>query len=126
MTRILVILMLICVASCVKPVVLDSGAKVFPGNDVSPEKAEAVALAYLAQAERYRGERVTIGKCIKEYRDLCYGIEAGGDPNEPFCGCDYAVSYSNDPYCTGSSRVVETCNQGACTYRFGERIEICA
>lgn len=126
MTRGLVILMLICVASCVKPVVLDSGAKVFPGNGVSLEKAEAIASAYLAQAERYGGERVTIDKCLKEYRDLCYGIEADGDPNQPFCGCDYAVSYSSDPYCTGASRVVETCDQGKCAYRFAERVEICA
>lgn len=126
--RILSICVLILIASCAtqsQPIKHD-GYTLIVKNGIEIEKARLITSKFLLQEGRLNFKRkISIQAYEESFRKMCRDSTLIPESQKEFCGAQYTVSYSADPYCFGSSSVIENCQNGECIYRISEFIEIC-
>jgi len=126
--RIISICALIFIASCATQTksIKHEGRTLVVKNGIEIEKAKVIVSQFLLQESRFSfKKKITIEVHEEKYRKMCYASTLIPEPEKEFCGAQYTISYSSDPYCFGGSSVIENCESGKCTYQISEYSELC-
>ena|SRR5690606_3829666 len=126
--KIILICALIFIASCTTQTksIKHEGRTLVVKNGIEIEKAKVIFSQFLLQESRFSFKRkITIAAHEEKYRKMCHASTLMPESEKEFCGAQYIISYSADPYCFGGSSVIENCESGKCIYKISEYSELC-